>query len=775
MHKALQKKYQKSQTDEETKSDQNGENLNDSTIKSTFPIPKANSLSGTVITPSKKTLAENISYVETFNAYKPSCRVTSDCFPSTKKLQKSISLPLAATIVPYVSLYTPDQFPLIKRGTGNEVFRCATCRAYVNPFTTFLDNGEKFRCNFCHAISQTPKIHYATLDPITQERVDKNERADLCSGIYEIAAGSDYMNRPPMPPTFIFLVDVSKASVASGLLNNFVNIISELIHDEALPGKHRAEIAIFTYDENLHFYLIKPNRFPQLIVLDPKEFESSPFPEDAFVNACECKTSLVKLLNSFPRFYAENESNGSCLLRAISFVTKVTKSRGGRLFILQASPALTSEPGLQIKPGNMEKKYLTMLTSPEPAELTKELHLNLFSCYLFVYSSIYKNIVTLGEIVKRTGGELYYYPDDDPEKRNQKFYFEFKHCVTKDTCWEGVFRLRVSAGWKIVQCNGNYSAMSNDLLSTPTIDDARAFVYEFELDDEVARTDILYLQGALLYTNSHGQRRIRVINYAVPLSDSLSEIYERIDAQAVAVTLLRTSFRQLETGQEIAAIRSDVLTKGKSIIRELCTACRGLKAEAPAEGMVILSRILNNLMKHVIFSSNLYIPSKTIDSCNALRLKLNFLNIDDTVLHFVPYLFALHTMVEEDFGYYEEDTSFRFPPLLGLHFMNLREDGIYLMDDGEELYMRIGSKVHPQLLKSLFGDKSEEEAKWNEKDLCYDSKDLIVERILYLISELRSRKAEKYAFLNIIRQGENSRESKEFASKLTDEKSEGLG
>ena len=95
--------------------------------------------------------------------------------------------------------------------------RCRECRAYVNPFVKFIDNGSRWVCNFCRLDNQTESYYYAQTDKSGQ-RVDFNERSELYSGTVDFLASSEYMNRPPMPPTFVFLLDVSHQAIESGYL-----------------------------------------------------------------------------------------------------------------------------------------------------------------------------------------------------------------------------------------------------------------------------------------------------------------------------------------------------------------------------------------------------------------------------------------------------------------------------------------------------------------------------------------------------------------------------
>lgn len=59
--------------------------------------------------------------------------------------------------------------------------------------------------------------YYAQLDS-TGRRVDLDQRPELTKGSVEFVAPAEYMVRPPMPPLYFFLIDVSISAVKSGML-----------------------------------------------------------------------------------------------------------------------------------------------------------------------------------------------------------------------------------------------------------------------------------------------------------------------------------------------------------------------------------------------------------------------------------------------------------------------------------------------------------------------------------------------------------------------------
>ncbi len=68
-----------------------------------------------------------------------------------------------------------------------------------------------------------------------------------------------------MPPTYVFLIDVSYPAVHSGVLQTVADSIKASL--DTLPGGERTQIGFLTYDTHLHFYNLKSSLSqPQLMV-----------------------------------------------------------------------------------------------------------------------------------------------------------------------------------------------------------------------------------------------------------------------------------------------------------------------------------------------------------------------------------------------------------------------------------------------------------------------------------------------------------------------------
>ena len=66
-------------------------------------------------------------------------------------------------IKPYGELPTGEEV-VTSNFKSKPIVRCKECRAYVNPFIKFIDNGARWICNFCKLDNITDAYYYSALD-----------------------------------------------------------------------------------------------------------------------------------------------------------------------------------------------------------------------------------------------------------------------------------------------------------------------------------------------------------------------------------------------------------------------------------------------------------------------------------------------------------------------------------------------------------------------------------------------------------------------------------
>lgn len=128
-----------------------------------------------------------INTAATYNSSKSFFRPISDAFPVNNIIAAKGSLiPLGFGVQPFAD---DGEMPLVSYGS-NTIPRCDSCKAYMSPFTKFLEKGYKFQCNICKFVDKVPDYYFSPLDE-NGTRADVAERPELSFGSYELKAGNE--------------------------------------------------------------------------------------------------------------------------------------------------------------------------------------------------------------------------------------------------------------------------------------------------------------------------------------------------------------------------------------------------------------------------------------------------------------------------------------------------------------------------------------------------------------------------------------------------------
>ena len=74
--------------------------------------------------------------------------------------------------------------------------------------------------------------------------------------------------RAPMPPAYMFVIDVSVSSTSCGMLAAVVEGIRAAL--DSMAEKERTMVGFLTFDSTLHFYNLKASLTqPQMLVFPP--------------------------------------------------------------------------------------------------------------------------------------------------------------------------------------------------------------------------------------------------------------------------------------------------------------------------------------------------------------------------------------------------------------------------------------------------------------------------------------------------------------------------
>jgi protein transport protein SEC24 len=119
--------------------------------------------------------------------------------------------------------------------------------------------------NWCCCLIVVPPDYYCVVG-MDGKRYDHKERPELNHGVIEFIAPQEYMVRPPQPPVYFFVIEVTYAAVASGMLQATVNAIKRAM--PSLTSDPRTQIGFLGFDHQLYFFNLRSTLSqPQILVV----------------------------------------------------------------------------------------------------------------------------------------------------------------------------------------------------------------------------------------------------------------------------------------------------------------------------------------------------------------------------------------------------------------------------------------------------------------------------------------------------------------------------
>ncbi|KAJ3076155.1 COPII subunit [Podochytrium sp. JEL0797] len=632
-------------------------------------------------------------------------RCTLNSIPQTQAVLSKSKVPFGLIVTPYRSILPGEEpVPVVN---PPQIVRCRRCRTYINPWVQFVEQGTRWKCNMCFLTNEVPG--FFDWDTETRQQVDRMKRFELTHSVVEYIAPQEYMVRPPQPVVLFFVIDVSFAAVQSGMVESVAQSI--LKHLDKVPNSDgRTKVAFVAVDSCLHFFNLNASLSePQILVVSDIEDAFLPLPEDLLVTLTESRTVIEKLLMGLPGMFKGTNNSRNALGRALQMGFKMINAIGGKIVIFQTTLPNLSEGELKMREdpkllGTPKEVTLLQPSSPFYKSFAVDCSRTQVAIDVFCFTSNYLDLATLTGLSRVTGGATYYYPTFNAHTNPHevtKFDTELSNFFTRPLALEAVLRVRASKGIRMTRYHGNFFLRSTDLLALPAVNPDNSYGIEMEITDTLPSATACF-QTALLHTNSNGERRIRVLTLTVPVCDGIGDVYTRADAYAIAALWSKKGVEKC-LSSNIEAAREEMVGR----LVELIVAYKNAFTSSGQNGMLLVPENLKclpvlvmSVLKHTSFRTSGIIPSDIRSFAQAMMCVY-------PAEAFVPNVYArfwaLHSM-DSHAGTVDEATGqVVFPPVLNLSSEKLERHGLYLLDDGSDLYLWVGRAIDADLCRLVFG------------------------------------------------------------------------
>ncbi|KAM1328844.1 hypothetical protein EV1_012916 [Malus domestica] len=679
-------------------------------------------------------------------------RCTINQIPCTADLLTTSGMPLALLVEPF-ALPHPNEEPIqvVDFGESGPV-RCSRCKGYINPFMKFIDQGRKFICNLCGFTDETPRDYHCNLGPDGRRR-DADERPELCRGTVEFVASKEYMVRDPMPAVYFFLIDVSMNAIQTGATAAACSAISQVIAD--LPEGPRTMVGIATFDSTIHFYNLKRAlQQPLMLIVPDVQDVYTPLETDVVVQLSECHQHLEQLLESIPTMFQNSKIAESAFGAAIKAAFLAIKSTGGKLLVFQSVLASTGIGALSAREAEGRANISSADKEPhkllQPADKTLRTMAVEFAEYqvcvdLFITTQSYIDIASVSVIPRTTGGQVYYYYPFSAVSDPAKLYNDLKWNVTRPQGFEAVMRVRCCQGIQVQEYHGSFCKRIPTDVDLPGIDCDKTIMVTLKHDDKLQDGSECGFQCAVLYTTVYGQRRIRVATLSLPCTSMLSNLFRAADLDAQFACFMK---------QAAIEIPSSPLLRVREQVTNLCISSllsyRKFCATVSSSGQLILPEALKLLPLYtlaLIKSTGLRTDGK-IDERSFWINHVSSLSVPLAVPLVYPRMVAIH-----DFESKKEGDESLIPPVIPLSSEHVSDEGIYLLENGEDCLIYIGNLVDSRILQQLFGIASADELPTQFVLQWYDNP--LSKKLNDVVNEIRRQRC-SYLRLKLCKKGDPS-------------------
>ncbi|XP_058522903.1 protein transport protein Sec24B isoform X2 [Ochotona princeps] len=632
------------------------------------------------------------------NCSPDSFRCTLTNIPQTQALLNKAKLPLGLLLHPFRDL---TQLPVI---TSNTIVRCRSCRTYINPFVSFIDQ-RRWKCNLCYRVNDVPEEFM--YNPLTRSYGEPHKRPEVQNSTVEFIASSDYMLRPPQPAVYLFVLDVSHNAVEAGYLTILCQSLLENL--DKLPGDSRTRIGFVTFDSTIHFYNLQEGLSqPQMLIVSDIDDVFLPTPDSLLVNLHESKELIKDLLNALPNMFTNTRETHSALGPALQAAFKLMSPTGGRVSVFQTQLPSLGAGLLQSREDPNQRSSTKVVQHLGPAtDFYKKLALDCSgqqtAVDLFLLSSQYSDLASLACISKYSAGCIYYYPSfhytHNPSQA-EKLQKDLKRYLTRKIGFEAVMRIRCTKGLSMHTFHGNFFVRSTDLLSLANINPDAGFAVQLSIEESLTDTSLVCFQTALLYTSSKGERRIRVHTLCLPVVSSLADVYAGVDVQA-AVCLLANMAVDRSVSSSLSDARDALVNAVVDSLSAYGSTVSNFQHSAliAPNSLRLFPLYVLALLKQKAFRTG---TSTRLDDRVYAMCQIKSQPLVHLMKMIHPNLYRIDRLTDEG-AIHVNDRVVPQPPLQKLSAEKLTREGAFLMDCGSVFYIWVGKGCENSFIEDVLG------------------------------------------------------------------------
>jgi len=682
-------------------------------------------------------------------------RSTMYYVPGSEDMRKQTGVPFGLVISPMARTQQDENEPPITDFGPEGPVRCSRCKAYMCPLMQFTDGGRKFQCPFCRAITEVRADYFQHLDH-NGRRIDAYQRPELCLGTYECLATTDYCrdSKKPSPPAIIFAIDVSYPMIKEGVVEILCKNMKEMLRN--LPrdtncDKSSMRVGFMTYDSKINFYNCNSKLAqPQQMTVGDVGDMFVPLSEGFFVSPEDSEAVIDSLMETIPQMFGETKETETILGPVIQAGKEAFKAADctGKLIIFHHNLPIAEAPGKlksrddrKVLGSDKEKAVLTP-QSKEYNQFGQDCVTVGCSVDLFLFNNAYIDVATLSQVSRLTGGQVYKYTYFNRDIDAERMLADLSNNLSRPVAFDAIMRVRTSTGTRPCDFFGSFYMNNATDVEMASVNSDMAVACEIKYDDSLKDEDGVYVQVALLFTSCSGQRRLRIINLALNVGTSMADMYKNCELDTIMNFTAKQSIQRIMENNP-KAVKEALISNCATILacyRKNCAQPSSAGQLILPECMKLLPLYTNCLLKSDVLSGGADVGC---DERAFLMNAVSSMDVLSTVVYFYPRLIPLHELSTSE--------PHVTPNPIRCSIDKIRDDGVYLLENGLYMFLYIGLAADPDFLQKLFGVGSPQQINVELPGLpSLDNP--VSENVRRVIDNIRSERPRQYLRLVLVRQ-----------------------
>lgn len=216
---------------------------------------------------------------------------------------------------------------------------------------------------------------------------------------------------------------------------------------------------------------------------------------------------------------------------------------------------------------------------------------------------------------------------------------------------------------------------------------------QLSIDEELKDFSHACFQAAILYTNTAGERRIKVHTIGFPVVGTIHEVINNADQEAVVGLLVKMAADGSIQGN-LADAREALINSAIDLLQTYknLNPVECVKGLVTSKSTVQIPLFISALLKHIAFRLN--ISTKVDERVYALEM-MKSLPLPYLVTYCYPDLYPVHYEINWETG--------DWPISMQLSYANIQSDGAYILDAHDVMILYVCKNINLKWISDVFG------------------------------------------------------------------------